>query len=473
MKKLVVIICLINLITENVSSQELIFKLNDPFSKKSSKNEIQFFSDQKNGNLMIFFKEDKMYKNWLLDSSFNKVGHIQKNSISKGYKDIIGYDIKEEDKFSLYFCDKKKSKFGVQIFDFSNKIHEEIDLDINLRKELFVESITFRNQFYLITITKHSSTLNFYTFDKNYSIKKKTVSLKDFDYPNPQDKYHNITMYYLLVDDNSAFSNPNINLEKINLRSINSLETASKKNKLFQTDDKVIFAFNNNRFKTKLCTIDLIDFNTEVKTFDSPLAEEKNRFSNNSFVFEEKLFQASFSRDEIGITISDIKSEQLLKKYNVRKEDSIWFKNSQITQKGTQFSDSKEKEIETTDAFLKKLVLSNIGISVFKKNNIYNILLGGTDDIIYTSGRNHNLNLSGNTDFARYAHSKMVYVTSTFNNSLVPVINDTQKNYYDRIIKFSDSLDNAEYESIFEYNDMIIYGYYSTSNQIYNLFKFE
>ena len=83
------------------------------------------------------------------------------------------------------------------------------------------------------------------------------------------------------------------------------------------------------------------------------------------------------------------------------------------------------------------------------------------------------LNLGGNTDFARYAHSKMVYVTSTFNNSLEPVINDTQKNYYDKIIKFSDSLDTAEYESIFEHNDMIIYGYYSTSNQIYNLLKFE
>ncbi|MFD2563844.1 hypothetical protein [Aquimarina rubra] len=480
------------------SAQEKVLELEDGFVKFQSKKESYALPNQLTGDLMLLLEEGRQFHAHLLDSNYNTTSKISTKTIPSKYKYILGYNV-VGNTYSIFFSDSWSTKFGVQTFDFDTKTAKNTFLDFKIKGEKYVESVVYNNKIYLITITKRSSDLNIYTFDKQFTPTKNTVSLKELEYPNPGSRNHTITAYYLMLSDAGGMSRSVIDIEKIEGSNPNVIETTSKENKLYQFSNQLVFSFDYNHKKTQLCFIDLETFEAVVKSYDKPSKTEEGYRKSNSYIFDNKLFQIASSNQKMKFTVLDLETEKIIKEYKVTKEDTIRFKNSPIIQEGggilPGFSENRVREMEKTSKYLRKISSSDLGISVYKVDNEYNIVLGGTKEITtsngyagmngFSGGFGMGGTVGGSTgvwigfnptfyNYGSYTTTKSTYINCLFDNNFNHIQGDIQKNGYDRLFEFEDNLDiKTKAVNIFLHKDRLHYGFFDPKKRTYELYSFK
>lgn len=478
-----------------VYTQEKVLELPESFSTSyQSSKESYAVPNQENGELMLLLEEKNKFYSYLLNSEYQQQSKITTKTLPSKYRSILGYSI-NNNIYSIFFSNSRNTKFGVQTFDFGTNSSTSTILDFKIKGEKYVETINYKNQFYLITITKNSSDLNFYTFNKDYQPQKKVVSLQQIEYQNPRDKYHTINAHYLLIADAGGISSSIIEIGKIEAKNPNIIETTSKLTKLYQFNNQLIFSFDYSKKETKLCFIDLDNFQFTYKTFDKPSKEEKGFTGSNSYIYDNKLFQIASSYQKMKFLISDLTSGKLIKEYAIQKEDSITFKNSPIIQEGgVNFfgiaNEDRVREMEKTAKFLRKISNSNIGISAYKVNDKYNIVLGGTKEIPsggvgFAPGFGGGMPITTSSSailvgfnptfygYGGYTSTKSTYINCLFDENFEHQQGDIPKNVFDKINDFEDTLKKPIAKNIFLHNNNIHFSYYDKNDKLYKLYRFK
>jgi hypothetical protein len=192
-------------------------------------------------------------------------------------------------------------------------------------------------------------------------------------------------------------------------------------------------------------------------------------------------------------TVSDLASEQLIKEYSITKEDSITFKNSPIIQEGgVNFLGIPDKdrirEMEKTTKYLRKISNSDLGISAYKVNDQYNIILGGikktTQGSGYVSGFGAGIpiasygaiSISFNPTFygyGGYTSTKSTYINCLFNEDFEHQQGEIPKNVYDKVEEFESTLKKPLAKNIFLHKGNIHFGFFDKKDRIYKLYRFE
>ncbi len=492
MKKIVLAI-LLALTCEIISSQEKLIELNDTFSYPREIPKQSFsIPNQVNGELTILFDEKKELQAQLFDSNYKSKAKIKTKALSKKYKNLIGYNI-YNDIYSVFFSNEKNTKFGVQILDFKNKTSEIKFLkNFSLTGEKYIEAVNYKNKIHLLTSKNYSSEVNIYTFNPNFESEKRTISLKEIEMESPFTQGYILKASELFTQDSkSGTLRKTIEASKIEYYNPNTIETTSKKLKLYQQGKIVVLSLDHNVKETKLCYINLESLEITYKTFDKPSEEEIEFKKSNSYLYDDKLFQIVSSAAKMKFTVLDINTNKIIKEYTIGKQDSITFKNSPIIQEGSMtifgFSENQTREMEKTTKYLRKISQGNLGISVFKTNNNYNIVLGGIQEII--TSRNFRPGFGGTAsrtplffnvsynptsfEFNKYTSSKSTYIKCLFDENLEHIKGKIGKNRFDKIRNFERKVSYFTGKNIFLHNGKIHYGLYHTKDEVYRLYKFK
>ncbi|WP_299258593.1 hypothetical protein [uncultured Aquimarina sp.] len=497
MKRYIILLSLL-LIYFLSSAQEKVFELEGGFLKFQSKKESYALPNQLTGDLMLLLEEGRQFHAHLLDSNYASISKITTKTIPSKYRYILGYNV-DGNMYSIFFSDSWNTRFGAQTFNFETKTATNTFLDFKIKGEKYVESVVYNNKIHLITITKKSSDLNIYTFDKQFTPTKNIISLKELEYPKAGSRNNTINAYDLLLSDTGGMTRSVIDIEKIEGSNPNVIETTSKENKLYQFNNQLIFSFDYSNKKTQLSFIDLETFEALIKSYDKPSETEEGYRKSNSYIFDNKLFQIASSNQKMKFTVLDLRIEEIIKEYKVTKEDTIRFKNSPIIQEGggilPGFSENRVREMEKTSKYLRKISSSDLGISVYKVDNEYNIVLGGTKEITTGNGYSAMNGFGGSFvvgstigsstgalisfnptfyNYSSYTTTKSTYINCLFDNNFDHIQGDIKKNGYDRLFEFEDNLNiKTKAVNIFLHKDRLHYGFFDPKKRIYELYSFK
>jgi hypothetical protein len=472
---------LILLISISLFSQKTILRVENNFKKKqsfSSNDDVLPIYNYNTKNLALLFIDKRKIYNYLFDENLNKIDSMSTEKRPRKYKNPLGSSIFDND-YRVFLTDKSKEKFASIHFSFNNKTTtiSELELNFTNTNEYFVQSISHQNKFYIITIEYNSNNLKVYSFDKNAKFMAHKIDLSSYKIMN---RNYEDKLSAIFFSTNIGF-NPSIKINKFDENSISALEQTSDYIKMYVRDNKVIFTIDNNNEYTQVLTIDL---NSYKSTFRKINKIDKFKAKNsNSYLFEDKIFQVASNSNELYFIIRDYQTAELLNQYTIKKDAPISFKNSPIIQYGGAYA--YKRVLTKSKQFLRKISNADIGITVDRVKNNYQVTLGGVKEINSGGvgmgmgmpvgsfgGISMFFNPAGFA-YSSYKNTKSVTIKTILDNNFKHIEGTISKNAYDLLKEYQDSYDNPKKgETLFKYKGYFIFGHYNYSNLFYQLHKF-
>ena len=194
MKK--IIIFLFSFLNTISYSQELVKNINLEIDSKTDY--FHAIDDQKN-QLSFFLINKTDIESILFDENIDLKEKLKTSKPDKKYKSIIGNGF-EDGNGVLYWLNTKDNEVLVQYFNYEKKNVSSKILKLEMEEEAIMKNIVIDNVFYIITIKKNSSILNFHAI-KNQSLEKKTIDLTDKKFVNKENKFTNL--WAILHEDNA------------------------------------------------------------------------------------------------------------------------------------------------------------------------------------------------------------------------------------------------------------------------------
>lgn len=435
-----------------------------------------------NDDIAFFLTDAKHIYGYRLNSQFKQKDNLLSVEKKRKYKVLLGSNIYDNDNYCVFLTNKKHKKYGTLQFSFSTgaSTFKEFKID---KEEYFLQAVTHKNQFYLITIAGFSNYntsgigLFIYAFDKAGNPKKTEINTTG-----------------LLCDDEDGQSVPCIDLlydyediKKIKDNVPISVEIAAEPAKMYQRDNQIIFSLDVNDKYTEMLMINLDDFKATSTSFNKPLQENTSSSKKtNSFLNGDKLLMLAATKERLELHVNDFKKERLLASFNVRKNDSITFKNSPIITEKEDFF-GNYSEFEKTKRFLRRITRHKLGVSSVKIDNTYQVTIGGYElvenqDPLTTQPFNVGipiLFLDGVTvffnpihyAFKSYSHTQATRIECVFDEDFNHIKGQLSKNVFDKIKDNRGYSDEAT--TVFKYKGYYIYGRYNKYDKMYSLYKFE
>ncbi|GAA0715817.1 hypothetical protein GCM10009430_10740 [Aquimarina litoralis] len=487
MKKLVLLISVWSIVFSSIA-QEKVLELSETFrTSYLSQKESFAISNKSTNELVLLLKEKKLLYSYLLDSKYKISNQIYSRTVPSKYSKILGYNVNNKI-YSIFYSNDRNSKFAVLRLDFTNNSSEiKILEDFKIKNEVYIESINYNNKIHLLTTTENTSDINIYLFDKDLNPTKRVVRLEKLEFPKIEVLNSQLTVSNLFAGIPLQYR-----ISKIESRNPNIIETTSSQIKLYPLDNELTISFDISSKETTLCHINLDTFATKLKRYE--IEQRGEEFDqSNSYVFDHKLFQISSSKIKLKFSILDLKTEQLIKEYLIEEKDSINFKNSPIFIEGSDISQlfrkDKFRTVEKTKKFLRNISLGNVGISAYKVDHAYDIVLGGTlfshGSVALggfgfggTLGGGNFMSFNFNPTFYGYrgynASTKTTYINCLFDANFNHSQGDIPLNKYDILNDFETTLpEKINAINIFIHNEILHFNYFDPKEKIFKLYKFE
>jgi hypothetical protein len=366
-----------------LNSKEI--KLNHSFFKDNR--EILPIVDENKNQTAVFFMDSKKINAFLYDNNFKQIDSITTIRPESKYAEILGYTV-NEDNYNIFFSKLSKKEILVKTFNFSTKKESEDVIYLNFDTDVYLQSISYKNKFYILSINKNSSIFNIYDFEGNKLLKANELDFSSYTFSN---KNANKVLYDIFDRETktNALDPSKLILKKINTDCSTALDIASEKSKIYVYDNKFYLTFDNNNVSTNVITIDLKDYKHEFNTYYQPQMENNDtKTKSNSFLANNLLFQLNTTKEEMCISISDIKSKTLYKDYRFKKNEEVSFKNTPLIKEGSMYqfnfssNNLKKKELDDTEQFLNKVGNGDVAITVYSLKNQYVLTIGGTKETV-------------------------------------------------------------------------------------------
>lgn len=401
-------------------------------------------------------EDDEKTSIYLLDSDFKETSNLETESLPRSFKNFLGYSI-TGDEYTIFFSNNGKSKFGILKVNFKTKSVINKQMSFKLSKEKYVQSISFKGKFYLLSVSSKPSQLHFYTFTNDVSPSGKNSI--DFSFVDKRGKDGYAATAKKLMTG-KEFGKPLKNtIVKIDNATPNSIEVASNKNKLYILKDKFLFTFDHEKEKTKIVTVDPNDFSAENSSIEKPFINGEY-LKHNSYVHDGKLFQLKCSYGHMKLTIKDLLSKKTIKEIVLSKSDSITFKNSAVLQERVGGIYAGKREFEKTSKFLRKISQGDLSIIAYKVNDKYELTIGSKKVVksggapVMMPGLGAAPIAIGTASFpfnptmlaySSYASSKSVRIECLFDSDFNHIDGEIADNVFDDIKSFEDTFDKKNY----------------------------
>jgi hypothetical protein len=253
------------------------------------------------------------------------------------------------------FSDHAQKGFASLIVNLTDKSVKKNFTDLR-KNEVYLESFSLGPAFYIITTNWNKSTLNFYEVSAEKNFEYHQIDLANVKLRKP-------SLFEILFERSENKKDPDF--LKVSHETINSLATASHRNKIYCFDNHCRITLDYDGWRTTMLSVNLQTWQLSVDRFG--LADSKIIVRSNSFLCEPELYRSVLTKDSLVISIYDLGKKIEKKKFSVGESDGITFKNGPISQAASAAnSKSKPEVIESTKLFFQKIASSQIGIVVNK-----------------------------------------------------------------------------------------------------------
>lgn len=203
--------------------------------------------------------------------------------------------------------------------------------------------------------------------------------------------------------------NREMKITKVDEAGLPGLDVVVSQRKLYLVHDTVFLLVNRNRGFTKVFAFDFRRKTVSSRIIVNEEIEEHGGYKDNSYLSDGKLYFASATADRLNIAITDFYSGLLLKKYSANREDTINFKNTEVSQEGAVYGFGYTKDLTKTRQLLRKMTAGNAVIAVLKDSLGIGITIGSNKEM-YTASSGGGSFVPGN--FGTGGPGTMTYVPS-------------------------------------------------------------
>ena len=441
--------------------------------------------DNENKTFSNFLVNERAINAYLYSQDLKPISKFASPGLPEGYDEIIGKTIKNGQR-SLYFKEYYNKKFGAVTFDFERGQSLQTEFGFKLNDEIYLQSHSYKDNFYILTVNKRSSILNVYTFEHSGKFQKKSFDFSENEFVNRNNKSK--TLFHLLTEQNGERYRAETSAVKIQDSNPNSIEITSNLSKFYDRGSSFILTIDDGSLFTYLFEFSVPDLSGKLRAIENLNKIGDEEFNtNNSYLFQDKIFQIGGNKKIMVLTVKDLETGKELKRLTVSNNEEITFKNSPIIQEGNAFLPGSKRELDNTSQFLRKISSENIGVAVFPTKNGYQITIGGNIRNVYsgpmvTSGFGGGAPTGNNISpptynpvyfaFDSYKNNKSTRIECLFDTDLNHINGDVTENVFDRIRNYTIQNKNVKAENIFKMKDSIIYGIYNGIGNTYSLFKF-
>ncbi|RXR21061.1 hypothetical protein EQG63_03740 [Flavobacterium amnicola] len=471
----IIIALVLSLLGAKSFAQDLVKTINYTVPKKS---EIFQIVEEEKKQLSLFFCTNKQISSLRFNENFEIIDSLTTNQIDKKFDEIIGYSL-SGDKYYTYWTNGKD--YISKAFDFKNKKIESNNYDVILEKEKIIKKLSINNLFYLITVSKNSSLLNFYVFnDGNFT--KKVVDFSSKIFYNTYDKEALLSSVF---SEATAMENP-YSLQNISNDSPASLVFTANKRKCYNYGDQFIITIDNNKTFTQYVSVNLKDFTSDYKIFGQPEIIENVDMTNdsNSFLLEKNLIQIRLNSDNMTIAVKDFENKTV-KSFKANSKEEISFKNSDIVQENKNVK--SVRILDKSNQFIRKIYNLNPSLSCYINNDNYYLTIGSVSVLENNNAALYGAMLGGLTgaligaaltsnystnNLNSYHERKVVYINSILDKNFNHVAGDAKKLAFDKLRNFVEEHKNVQYRTIFKRGNSLYFAGYTGLNT-YSFYSFK
>jgi hypothetical protein len=186
---LLVTLCYIN--TPFIYSQDVLFekeiKLKSGLQNKRDAYPILL----PDGKISVCLLDKDGIHTLLFDDNFTIIDEMEGERADKQYSELLGSNFSDGD-CNLFFSSPNHSSFASLSYNYEKRIVKRTVINLSLKKEKYIGSISYKNKFYLLSVLKGTSKINLYIFDNHFHF-----AVKTFDFP--KEKFTS-TSFYTLYD---------------------------------------------------------------------------------------------------------------------------------------------------------------------------------------------------------------------------------------------------------------------------------
>lgn len=449
-----------------------------PLNFKNTNDLFQVVEEDKK-QVLLFFRDKNRVLTVKFNDKFEVLDSISSTRPSKNYDDIVGYSI-SDNRYYSYWSTTNNKEITTQCFDFTSKKVSLKTFNIDFEKEKPVKTITVNSIFYLITVVKSTSILNFYVFDDG-NLTKKTVDLSAHRFLSYDTK--TCTLWSLL-NSGTGFEGA-LSVQNISNDTPPSLTFSANKRKVYANGNALFFTFDNNKNFTQTITINLNDFSAETKGYNQPYLQSVNYVEDesNSFYVNGKLIQMKLNENRLAISVKDIAGNEL-KTYEILKDKEVTFKNSDIIQENG--SINRTRILDKSNQLLRKIYYEYPSMSCYYFNEIVYLTIGsvslekngngamygamfGLTGVLIATAITSNYSLA---NLNSYKNRKVVYINCLFDKDFNHVDGEVNKLAFDKLRVLSEDKDDLISQSVFKFNSKLYFGGYDKKEKSYKFFSF-
>jgi len=449
-----------------------------PLNFKNTNDLFQVVEEDKK-QVLLFFRDKNRVLTVKFNDKFEVLDSISSTRPPKNYDDIVGYSI-SDNRYYSYWSTTNNKEITTQCFDFTSKKVSLKTFNIDFEKEKPVKTITVNSIFYLITVVKSTSILNFYVFDDG-NLTKKTVDLSAHRFLSYDTK--TCTLWSLL-NSGTGFEGA-LSVQNISNDTPPSLTFSANKRKVYANGNALFFTFDNNKNFTQTITINLNDFSAETKGYNQPYLQSVNYVEDesNSFYVNGKLIQMKLNENRLAISVKDIAGNEL-KTYEILKDKEVTFKNSDIIQENG--SINRTRILDKSNQLLRKIYYEYPSMSCYYFNDIVYLTIGsvslekngngamygamfGLAGVLIATAITSNYSLA---NLNSYKNRKVVYINCLFDKDFNHIDGEVNKLAFDKLRALSEDKDDLISQSVFKFNSKLYFGGYDKKEKSYKFFSF-
>jgi hypothetical protein len=389
--------------------------------------------------------------------------------------------------YTLYLTSRDHRDLSTLTFDYARRDVQRHTLSLPLEKERFIGAIGYRGKLYMFTTVKGSSKLNLYgiTPAGQYEVHSYDFTGSAFTPTKGRDR----------LDDVFRAQSETV-LTAIDHEVPNDIELTSQVNKLYTQDHQLIITLDNELYQTWVITIDLNTYQEVLKYYDQGKIHcgAAINASSASYIHSGVLYQMKGCPGEMVVRLTSLAKGEILQEYRIQDtEEKIAFMNTPFVQVKTLGKNEKEKELNTSRQFLRKLSKGKGGLSAYTTAAGVELAIGSYQAESKGSGTFMSLPTGGGSimtpggavtlpvsyyptysGFVSSKASRSVY----FKTLLHPIdythkAGDLQKTGFEEMADFSRTLgDKSVAETVFKKGNYYVLGYYLKSKDQYVMRRF-
>jgi len=334
------------------------------------KTENVYSATDTSGNYVYVFKTAKQYQVVFFNKQNKQVSSYVLSIPPQITRDeYLGIQLIGDSCMTYYFNEHSRTITQLSVNQNSGQLSKKIVGQLEYSAK-FLKGFPLNDKFYLLTSTHGKNEIEVHAISEG-NITKTTYPVE------MPDLYKRLSTGNALLNEEPGAT---LGIDRVNYNIENNVKSARATKKIYAFDNSIYLLFDDPDY-THIIHIDVVQNNCTYKQF--LFTQEKTGHSvkkqGNSFLLMDKLFRVTMNADQLIFTIVNIQSNNTYTTFYATPQNVINFKNGAIIQEN---STDKQKVLEDQFTFFKKVLASNLSISVNEKDSLYIVEIGSYEESV-------------------------------------------------------------------------------------------